>query len=248
MVSVLFSIAALLSLSRLSLALPIIGQTHNLNERATTHTAVVGTNFPDPTFIEVNQSWYAFATSDKGFNIQIAQSASFSNPVWQTLTQDALPDAGSWTDGSHNIWAPYITQLIKGRFVLYYAAPPSSDSTKHCVGAATADTILGPYTPQAQPLACPLVQGGAIDPAAFKDPASGNQYIVYKVDGNSLNNDGTYHPTPIMLQQVNPSDGTTPIGGATQILDRDSWDGPLVEAPAMFTKNGIYYLFFSSNA
>ena len=49
-----------------------------------------------------------------------------------------------------------------------------------------------------------------------------------------------------MLQAVE-ADGVTPSGDATQILDRDAADGPLVEAPDLILVDGTYYLFFSSN-
>ena len=93
-------------------------------------------------------------------------------------------------------------------------------------------------------------QGGAIDAAGFTD-SDGSLYVVYKVDGNSLggggicgNGDEAY-ATPIMLQAVE-ADGVTPTGTATQILDRDAADGPLVEAPNLVLVSGTYYLFFSS--
>ena len=96
-------------------------------------------------------------------------------------------------------------------------------------------------------------QGGAIDPAGFQD-VDGTQWVVYKVDGNSLggggscgNADGS-HSTPILLQLMSPNDGTTPIGDPVQILDRGEYDGPLVEAPSLMrTTEGVYVLFFSSN-
>lgn len=145
---------------------------------------------------------------------------------------------------------------------MYYAATWPEQvhgKTMHCVGTASSNNILGPYIPTAKPLACPLDQGGAIDPAGFSDPKAGNLYVVYKVDGNSLNNgsgpcggpdsDGRYHPTPIMIQQVSPEDGITPIGAPRQILDRDQGDGPLIEAPSLFynATSGLYFLTFSSN-
>ncbi len=52
---------------------------------------------------------------------------------------------------------------------MYYSATSIQDYTKHCVGAATSPTILGPYTPLSTPLACPLAQGGAVDASGFKD-------------------------------------------------------------------------------
>lgn len=52
-----------------------------------------------------------------------------------------------------------------GSFILYYSASTATDPTKHCVGAATAKSILGPYTAQPDALFCPLAEGGAIDAA-----------------------------------------------------------------------------------
>lgn len=142
--------------------------------------------------------------------------------------------------------------------MLYYAAP-SHGNDVHCIGAAKSDSVAGPYLPQDSPLACPISDGGAIDPAGFQDPTTGLQYVLYKVDGNSLDPhpqsatcggpdiNGNYHPTPIMLQRVSDDDGVTTIGAAVQLLDRGPYDGPLIEAPSMFHKDGIYYLFFSSN-
>jgi beta-xylosidase len=127
---------------------------------------------------------------------------------------------------------------------MYFSAASSQDASKHCVGAATSSSITGPYTPEQNPLACPLDQGGAIDADGFED--GGTYYVVYKVDGNSLNGDGTTHPTPIMLQGLN-SDAITPNGGAIQLLDRDDNDGPLIEAASIAKVGGTYYLSFSSN-
>ena len=56
-----------------------------------------------------------------------------------------------------------------GTFVLYFSAAVNNDSAHHCVGAATSNSANGPYVPQSDPLFCPLDQGGAIDPAGFKD-------------------------------------------------------------------------------
>lgn len=129
-------------------------------------------------------------------------------------------------------------------YVMYFAAATSKDNTKHCVGAATSSTITGPYTPEENVLACPLDQGGAIDADGFSE--DGVNYVLYKVDGNSLDGDGTLHPTPIMLQRLN-SDAVSPNGDPIQLLDRDNNDGPLIEAPSLANVGGIYYLTFSSN-
>lgn len=87
------------------------------------------------------------------------------------------------------MWAPDVQQLDDGTFILYYSASTKEDPSKHCVGAATASTARGPYTPVgSEPLFCPLSEGGAIDAAGYND--NGQRYVVYKVDGNSLGHGG----------------------------------------------------------
>lgn len=137
-------------------------------------------------------------------------------------------------------------QKADGTYVMYYSAI-ERDSGKHCVGAATSDTAKGPYnaTVTTGAVGCPISKGGAIDPDGFID-TDGTIYVTYKIDGNSLDNDGTTHSTPIMLQKMH-SDGVQPDGDPIQILDRDDNDGPLIEAPSIMLKDGIYYLSFSSN-
>lgn len=127
---------------------------------------------------------------------------------------------------------------------MYFSASTSQDTSKHCVGADTSSSITGPYTPEQNPLVCPLDQGGAIEADDYKD--GDTYYVVYKIDGNRLDGDGTTQSTPIMLQALN-SDIITPNGGATQLLDRYDNDGPLIEAPSIAKVGDIYDLSFSSN-
>lgn len=95
---------------------------------------------------------------------------------------------------------------------MYFSASSSQDASKHCIGAATSSSITGPYTLERNQHACPLDQGGAIDANGYKD--GDTYYVVYKVDGNSLDGDGTTHSTPIMLHGLH-SDAISPNGGAT---------------------------------
>ncbi|KAL8746004.1 MAG: hypothetical protein Q9190_001930 [Brigantiaea leucoxantha] len=210
---------------------------------------VMDVNFPDPALIQVEGTCYAFSTTSGGLNVPIATSPDYT--TWAPSNEDALPNLPVWTTGS--IWAPDVIQLSDGSFVLYFAGRSAQDTSKHCVGVATSTSVTGPYDALDDPLACPLEQGGAIDPAAFFDEPSSTLWVVYKIDGNALGGGGQCgngdlsHPTPIILQQLSV-DGTTPIGPATQILDRSSADGPLVEAPSLArSSDGTYALFFSSN-
>ncbi|KAG9891214.1 glycoside hydrolase family 43 protein, partial [Aureobasidium melanogenum] len=142
-----------------------------------------------------------------------------------------------------------------GSFIMYYSATAAArpDGSKHCVGAATSPTILGPYTGLADALFCPLSRGGAIDASGFKD-RNGKRYVVYKVDGNSIGHGGacgnTVAPivgTPLMLQPV-AADGHTFTGNAVALLDNDgAADQGILEAPVLTrSRAGVYFLFFSS--
>jgi beta-xylosidase len=139
---------------------------------------------------------------------------------------------------------------------MYYSAVAvaSPDASKHCVGAATSSTILGPYTGMPDALFCPLSKGGAIDSSGFRD-RDGKRYVVYKVDGNSIGHGGacgnTVAPvvgTPLMLQPVG-ADGYTLTGNAVPLLDNSGGgnDQGILEAPYLIrSRAGIYFLFFSS--
>ena len=157
---------------------------------------VITSNFPDPSFIEVGDTYYAFGTNN-GVLVPWATSTDFSS--WTVQSGSALSSAGSWSSGK-DLWAPNVVQVVSSNlqritlvgthrltsanqgntFVMYYSAKLSDDST-HCVGVATASTPNGPYDPVGDsPLACPSSQGGAIDANGFQD-ADGSLYLLYKV-------------------------------------------------------------------
>ncbi|KAI9762857.1 MAG: hypothetical protein M4579_000210 [Chaenotheca gracillima] len=214
-------------------------------KRAAGPVRVLDTNFADPCiFQESDGSWLAFATSGNGVNIQVAKSPDFATWTLQTGVDALKTPLPSWIASTPNTWAPDVVQVADGSFVMYFAAASSQDATKHCVGVATSTAAGGPYTVKDSAFACPLDEGGAIDPDGYLD--GNTRYVVYKIDGNSLNGDGTTHPTPLRLQQVG-ADGFTASGSPIDLLDRDDGDGPLIEAPSLAKGGDTYYLFFSSN-
>lgn len=222
---------------------------------AATPSQVLNEDFPDPTILKDPNSsnWYSFATAGNGKKIQVASAPAATGP-WTWLNIDPIASAGPWAL-NQDIWAPDVRYLAdRKQFVMYYAAPYAANSKFHCVGAAIANSITGPYTPVNDPIACPTAQGGAIDPNGYFDVATNTRWLVYKVDGNAIGHGGSCGntveplvPTPIMLQQLS-QDGFTKIGSPFQILDRGQYDGPLIEAPSLIkASDGTYVLFFSSN-
>ncbi|KAI9677039.1 MAG: hypothetical protein M1817_006878 [Caeruleum heppii] len=220
---------------------------------------VIDQNFPDPSIIELpSGDHYSFATSgynhNSGKSVQIAHSADFDK--WTVLDIDGLPELPSWTfKEKPAVWAPDVVQRPDGKFVMYFSAAPATSPEQHCVGVALADSITGPYIDNGQyPFVCPLEIGGALDAAGFMDD-DGAMYVLYKIDGNSLNlgpGNGPcgntvppLKPTPIMIQRV-ADDGFSKIGEPWQLIDRDDGDGAMVEAPSLARISGKYVLFFAA--
>lgn len=226
-------------------------------------------NFPDPSLLNHNGTWYAYATNNAAQiedqqktvhesslrNAQLATSKDFES--WKLFGDDMLPSAGPWAKQDPHIWAPAILRLNDTSFVLYYSAVASRNNARnhHCIGAAISSLPTGPFAPLPTVLICPLERGGAIDAAPFKHPETGALYLAYKIDGNALGNGGNcgntispIHDTPILLQELDAQDGITLIGEPSQILERSTLanDGPLVEAPSIVYAEGRYWLFFSS--
>lgn len=122
-----------------------------LTKRAFSNGPVITSDFADPGFIDVDGTFYAFATNTGGSNIPIATSPDFN--IWTVTGQDALPNLPSWSVGQ--IWAPDVIRLYDETFVMYFAAALKEDIYKHCVGTATSSKVEGPYTSNDSPLACP---------------------------------------------------------------------------------------------
>lgn len=193
---------------------------HDIRRHPSPIQEAIVANFPDPTILQHNGTWYAFATNNAAgileqphnrssyeygrSNVQLATSDDFSNWTLQDYTHDPLPILGDWVDRNFtnttnppipkaNVWAPAILQRPSdGKFVLYYAATVDGRPRFHCVGAAVSNTSspAGPYVPIDTPLACPLEQGGAIDSAPFVD-TDGTIYVAWKVDGNNVGHGGS---------------------------------------------------------
>ena len=166
-------------------------------------------------------------------HIQMAESTDFENWSIVTNAdgsqKDALPTLPSWVDGGNSNtvstnhyktghimanlasttnkslqWAPDVIKLDDGSFMMYYSATTKQDTAKHCIGAAKASSVTGPYKPVSnQALICPLAQGGAIDAAVYND--NGQRWITWKVDGNSIGHGGACGNTGKFKPSIHPS-------------------------------------------
>ena len=197
----------------------------------------IAQDFPDPDVISVGGTWYAYATNTGGRNVPVATAPSPDGP-WTVQSTDALPQLGGWASGGLT-WAPDVSRRTDGSFLLYYVAHDTA-SNRQCIGAATAGSPLGPFTPVGSgPLVCNPDEGGDIDPSSFVD-TDGSRYLLYKNDGNAVG------VTPWIYLQPVTADGLGLVGGRTGLIrvDRTEEHG-VIEAPVLVHRPSQYVLFYS---
>jgi beta-xylosidase len=198
-------------------------------------------DFPDPYVLEIEGTYYAYATNGHGANVQVIRSPDLVG--WERVEghRDALPDLPNWSrEYSGLTWAPSV--LRRGeRFVLYYVAR-YVDGGRQCISYALSDDPLGPFRdPNPAPFICPLMEGGAIDPEPFVDE-DGSLYLLWKNDGNCCG-----WPVHLYAQRLS-EDGTQIAGEPQKLIAYDQpWEEPLVENPSMVLHEGRYYLIYSAN-
>jgi beta-xylosidase len=140
-----------------------------------------------------------------------------------------------------DFWAPEIHQLGEDYFVVYFVARDTTGML--CVGAATSESVTGPF----KDIGAPLIRNdsvGYIDPTFFR--VDSQNYIFWKEDGNGRNPPEKY--TPIWATAIS-DDGLTLLGEKVEVLrnDPNSWESFLVEAPWVISYQGYFYLFYSGN-
>ncbi|GAA0616465.1 family 43 glycosylhydrolase [Kribbella sandramycini] len=198
-------------------------------------TTAVGEDFPDPDVFEKNGTWYAYSTNNGRGHVPVATASSPTGP-WQ-IRGDAMPagPAPGWAR-SGRTWAPDVHPNDDGTYTLTYTAWHRA-SDKQCIGVATATSPLGPFTPVGTtPLICPLDLGGAIDANTFV-ANNGDRYLVWKNDGNAIQ-----QPSTLWLTKT-ADNGKTLAGGNSALLTSEG----ISEAPDIVQRNGRYLLFFSTN-
>ncbi|SET73323.1 glycoside hydrolase family 43 protein [Stigmatella erecta] len=200
--------------------------------------------FADPSVVNHNSQFYGMAT---GSLVPSAQGNIASGP-WGA-EGPALTSKPSWATGG-GMWAPDLERISANEWVLYFAAPVNGlDANQRCIGAATASSPLGPFTPVVGgPLVCPgaadvpspddtvpgrpIATAGVIDPSGFKD-SDGARFLLYKTQ---------QLPSSLRIVRLNAA-GTHVAVDATsrQLLRSDR----IVENPVLVKRAGDYILFAS---
>lgn len=214
---------------------------HTTIENPTYTNPVLDVVFADPSAIKASNGWfYAYATrtyhkEQKMVTLQIAKSKDLVH--WQYL-DDGMPEKPSWADSTHQFWAPDIHYDKESQTYYLYFAERHNGSSRHCVGIATSQSPEGPFRDIGQPLVCGRSYTH-IDPMEYKDPKSGNRYILW----------GSDH-APIQIQKLSGwtklAPGSEPHNLLVPTKESGTYDS-MLEAPWLIHHNGFYYLFTSGN-
>lgn len=200
----------------------------------TAQELVMPGDFADPSVTRVGNTYWATATSSEWAPLYpLMKSVDLKN--WETVGHvfpNSLPD---WAQD--RFWAPEI-HYENGKTYIYYTARKKGGPL--CVGVASASNPAGPYTDHG-PLICQ--EAGAIDGYPIRDE-NGQLYLVWKEDGNSRN-----LPTPLWAQRMN-EERTALLGEKVELFrnDPDTWEGRLVEGPAIIRRGGYFYNFYAGDA
>ena len=211
--------------------------TATLEPEAVFQNPVLRENFADPFILEVEATYWLYATNGSGKNISLARSTDLVS--WKILG-DAMPALPKWAKLTGGlVWAPEVIKIGE-QYLMYYTARDKA-SDKQCVGVAVSDKPEGKFKDQnLQPLVCQSQEGGTIDASPFRDQ-DGKLYLYYKNDGNCCS-----MATYIYVQEL-AADGLSLVGEPLRLIRNDQlWEGHVIEAPTMFEHDGRYYLFFSA--
>ncbi|KAI4174440.1 MAG: hypothetical protein LQ346_008241 [Caloplaca aetnensis] len=213
---------------------------------------VIDGSFADPSIMEADGTYYAYATNHNGVRCPVASSSDFEQ--WASLTRsDVLPNLPPWAANGkgESVWGPDVTQISKDQYVMYTTAVTKESYDHRCIGAATSADPLGPFKPAKKPLLCPPKSGdlitNVIGGAGFHDPSSPAGQTRYLLYGERVLTPGKIAKTRTMAQPVSP-DGLKTSGAAFPMTVADAGEGYVNESPSVVYADDIFIVFFSTHA
>lgn len=209
-------------------------------------------NFPDPAIIEVDGTYYAYATSTGGASLPVMTSTDL---VTWTARGEALGVGPSWSplDGPrHNQWAPSVVELPNGTFMAAFASRTGS-GVRRCIATAYATSPLGPFHSTANaPFVCESDPNGAIDPFLVVDD-NDVPWLIWKNEGVPVGYPGlSSRRTAFWSRQLTDDGRSWRPGSSNHFLLETTetvrpWQGTVIENPSMVAFDNSWFLFYSAN-
>ena len=121
---------------------------------------------------------------------------------------------------------------------------------RFCLTVSSAPSPLGPFRDitGTKPLYCDSDPAGSIDPAPFVDPSTGQAWITWRSTGRRNGPGEPGYPSALKSARLDSSGHI--VGPVTTLLttNEGTWEGFVVENPAMVKYHGRWYLFYSANS
>jgi beta-xylosidase len=197
-------------------------------------------DFPDPSILLAGNMYWAYSTGSARRNLQVMSSAdlhTWSAPV------DPLPVLPSWASSGHT-WAPGVIE-VDGQYIMYYTVRDTALNVQ-CISVATGSAPGTQFTDgSSAPLVCQTADGGSIDPNPYLDPVSGNLYLLWKSDDNSIGKNTHIWGQQLSTNGLSFAPGTSP---SLLLTESASWQAPAVEGPTLIHDGSTYYLFYGANS
>ena len=225
---------------------------------------------PRPEHRARRRTYYAYGTSTGGAYLPVITSSDLQ--AWRARSayaqpacvgggvdpffNDAFPCPAPWGQDravggrlTKEVWAPGPAK-IGGGWVVYYSMRVSTQPDRFCLGLATAAGPLGPFVDAStQPFQCDADPAGSIDPQPFVD-ADGTPWLVWKSEGYPC---PRCEPTRIWSRRLSPDGRSFASGSQPHVLletthpDPGTWEGTVIETPAVVRFQGRLLLFYSGN-
>ncbi len=204
------------------------------------HNPVLDIDFPDPTVININGTYYAYATQanhdGKMTDIQVASSKNLFD--WK-YEGDALPQKPTWASHTQDFWAPHVLyDSTISEYVMFYCAKSNDASLDKCIGVAFSKDPTGPFIDKGTP----LIEGKGfadIDPMAMVDPQTGKKLLYW---GSGFQ--------PVRVRELN-NDWKSFKEGSTEIPvvfpGKEKNYSKLIEGAWVDYHDGKYYLYYSGD-
>ncbi|WP_186758252.1 family 43 glycosylhydrolase [Echinicola salinicaeni] len=193
---------------------------------------IIKGEFPDPSVIEVDGTYYACGTSNDWAPIYpIYSSKDLKNWTFENYVFSEKPE---WTKSG--FWAPELF-YHNGTYYCYYTAKRKNGVS--CIGVATTKDISKGFEDQGI-----LIEWGSESIDAFVFDDGGELYITWKAYG--LNPD---KPIQILGSGLS-KDGLELKGEVFEVVtaEADTWERGGIEGQSMVKKDGYYYLIYSGAA
>ena len=209
-------------------------------------------NFADPAIIEVDGTFYAYATTTGGASLPVMSSTDLATWI---ARGDALGTGPSWSpaiDVGWSVWAPSVVELPAGGFLAAFAASTFT-SGRRCIALATAPSPLGPFHVfGSSPFVCEPDPNGALDPFLVVDEHD-VPWLIWKNEGVPVG-----HPTlasrrtAFWSRQLTDDGRAWRPGSSVHFLMETTeaarpWQGTVVENPSMVAWDNGWFLAYSAN-